>query len=65
MLLTQAILFDEGQLTILCLETIDKNTVEALAGDGFTDVDLATLKTVLQRDTLRIREAKLFQAVIK
>uniref|UniRef100_A0A1B6DZ41 BTB domain-containing protein n=2 Tax=Clastoptera arizonana TaxID=38151 RepID=A0A1B6DZ41_9HEMI len=64
MLLTQARLFDEPQLAELCLETIDKNTSEALAADCFTEVDLDTLNSVLQRNTLRIREAKLFQAVV-
>jgi BTB/POZ domain-containing protein 1/2 len=44
---------------------IDKNTTEALAADGFTDIDLDTLNAVLERDTLRIREAKLFQAVVR
>ncbi|KAE9417528.1 hypothetical protein Angca_006686, partial [Angiostrongylus cantonensis] len=61
MLLTQARLFDEQQLAKLCLEIIDKNTYDALNGEGFTDIDLDTLCTVLARDTLRIREAQLFQ----
>nr|CAD7588583.1 unnamed protein product [Timema genevievae] len=65
MLLTQARLFDEPQLAALCLEMIDKNTAEALSADGFTDIDLDTLNAVLERDTLRIREAKLFQAVVR
>lgn len=65
MLLTQARLFDEPQLAALCLETIDKNTSEALSAEGFTDIDLDTLCAVLERDTLRIREAKLFQAVVR
>lgn len=65
MLLTQARLFDEPQLAALCLEMIDKNTTEALAADGFTDIDMDTLSAVLERDTLRIREAKLFQAVVR
>ena len=63
MLLTQARLFDEPQLAALCLETIDKNTSEALAAEGFTDIDLETLCVVLERDTLGIRECKLFTAV--
>ena len=63
MLLTQARLFDEPQLAALCLETIDKNTSEALAAEGFTDIDLDTLCVVLERDTLGIRECKLFSAV--
>ncbi|ETN80092.1 PHR domain protein [Necator americanus] len=62
MLLTQARLFDEPQLAKLCLEIIDKNTFEALNGEGFTDIDLETLCIVLARDTLRIKEAQLFQA---
>lgn len=65
MLLTQARLFDEPQLAALCLETIDKSTSEALQAEGFTDIDLETLCVVLERDTLRIREAKLFQAVVR
>ncbi|CAG0886738.1 unnamed protein product [Darwinula stevensoni] len=66
MLLMQARLFDEPQLSTLCLETIDKNTAEALAADGgFADVDQETLCCVLERDTLRIKEAKLFQACVR
>ena len=65
MLLTQARLFDEPQLAALCLETIDKNTSEGLAAEGFTDIDLDTLCVVLERDTLGIRECKLFNAVCR
>lgn len=65
LLLTQARLFDEPQLAALCLEVIDKNTVDALAADGFTDIDLDTLNAVLERDTLRIGEPKLFQAIAR
>lgn len=65
MLLTQARLFDEPQLAALCLETIDKNTNEALAAEGFTDIDLETLCVVLERDTLGIRECKLFTAICR
>ncbi|KAL0201863.1 hypothetical protein M9458_005050, partial [Cirrhinus mrigala] len=50
MLLTQADvfclkarLFDEPQLASLCLENIDKNTGDALAAEGFTDIDLGTV----------------------
>lgn len=65
MLLTQARLFDEPQLAALCLETIDKNTPEALGAEGFTDIDINTLSAVLDRDSLRIKEARLFAAVLK
>uniref|UniRef100_T1IJ94 BTB domain-containing protein n=1 Tax=Strigamia maritima TaxID=126957 RepID=T1IJ94_STRMM len=65
MLLEQARLFDEPQLALLCLETIDKSTADALNAEGFTDSDLDTLCVVLERDSLRIREAKLFNAVAR
>ncbi|CAG9790760.1 unnamed protein product [Diatraea saccharalis] len=65
LLLTQARLFDEPQLAALCLEMIDKNTTDALNAEGFTDIDQDTLNAVLERDTLRIREAKIFAAVLR
>ncbi|CAH2292353.1 BTB POZ domain-containing 2 isoform X1 [Pelobates cultripes] len=74
MLLTQARLFDEPQLASLCLENIDKNTSDAINAEGFTDIDLAplpcalladTLVAVLERDTLGIREIRLFNAVVR
>ena len=43
----------------------DKNTQEAVSAEGFCDVDLETLCVVLERDSLGIREAKLFNAVAK
>lgn len=64
LLLTQARLFDEGQLASLCLEMIDKNTSDALSADGFSEIDIDTLCAVLDRDTLGIREHKLFTAVV-
>ncbi|XP_034515896.1 LOW QUALITY PROTEIN: BTB/POZ domain-containing protein 2 [Ailuropoda melanoleuca] len=65
MLLTQARLFDEPQLASLCLENIDKNTADAITAEGFTDIDLDTLVAVLERDTLGIREVRLFGAVVR
>ncbi|XP_029646899.1 BTB/POZ domain-containing protein 1 [Octopus sinensis] len=65
LLLSQARLFDESHLASLCLETIDKNTSEALAAEGFTDIDLDTMAVVLERDSLGIRECKLFTAVCR
>ncbi|XP_033343078.2 BTB/POZ domain-containing protein 1 isoform X1 [Megalopta genalis] len=65
LLLTQARLFDEPQLAAVCLNTIDRFTTEALNADGFTDIDIDTLKIVLERDTLRVRESKIFQAVLR
>lgn len=65
MLLTQARLFDESNLADLCLETIDKHTMDSLFSDSFLDVDLDTLKLVLNRDTLRVREVSLFINVVR
>ncbi|XP_055722580.1 BTB/POZ domain-containing protein 2 isoform X2 [Salvelinus fontinalis] len=65
MLLTQARLFDEPQLASLCLENIDKSTGDALAAEGFTDIDLDTLVAVLERDTLGVREMCLFVAAVR
>ena len=64
-LLGQARFFDEPQLAELCLETIDKNSAEAFASDGFLDVDIKTLCTVVQRDSLGVREIKLFNALCR
>ncbi|TNM97791.1 hypothetical protein fugu_014037 [Takifugu bimaculatus] len=58
-------LFDEPQLASLCLENIDKNTGDALAAEGFTDIDLDTLVAVLERDTLGVREVRLFSAAVR
>ena len=44
---------------------IDKNTSEAVNAEGFTDIDIDTLCVVLERDTLGIRECKLFNAVCR
>ncbi|XP_066551849.1 BTB/POZ domain-containing protein 2 [Amia ocellicauda] len=65
MLLTQARLFDEPQLASLCLENIDKNTADAITAEGFTDIDLDTLVAVLERDTLGVREVRLFGAAVR
>ncbi|XP_039694940.1 BTB/POZ domain-containing protein 2 [Pteropus medius] len=61
----QARLFDEPQLASLCLENIDKNTADAIAAEGFTDIDRDTLVAVLERDTLGVREVRLFNAVVR
>lgn len=65
MLLSQALLFDEINLADLCLDAIDKHTINALQSEYFLDIDITTLKMVLSRDTLRVREDLLFTAVLK
>ncbi|XP_051690211.1 BTB/POZ domain-containing protein 1 isoform X1 [Oryctolagus cuniculus] len=61
----KARLFDEPQLASLCLDTIDKSTMDAISAEGFTDIDIDTLCAVLERDTLSIRESRLFGAVVR
>ena len=36
-----------------------------MSADGFTDLDPDTLSVVLDRDTLRMKESKLFGAVLR
>ncbi|XP_044739983.1 BTB/POZ domain-containing protein 2-like [Chrysoperla carnea] len=57
-------LLDEPQLVALCLDLINKNTMDVLEADSFTDVDLGTLIFMLERDTLQVFESKLFQAIV-
>ena len=64
-LLMQSRLFDEIPLRDLCLNHIDKNTSDSFRAEGFTEVDINTLISVLERDTLRIREAHLYHAIIR
>lgn len=64
-LLSQARLFDEPQLAEMCLTCIDKNTVDALNAEGFTDIDSDTLSAVLERDSLGARESQLFEAAVR
>jgi len=64
LLLGQARIFDEPQLASLCLNCIDQNTKEAFKAETFLDIDIETLKRVLQRDTLGgMKEYQLFIAV--
>uniref|UniRef100_A0A914ERA5 BTB domain-containing protein n=1 Tax=Acrobeloides nanus TaxID=290746 RepID=A0A914ERA5_9BILA len=65
MMLTQARLFDEPQLASLCMEIIDRDTTEALQAEGFLEIDKETLSAVLNRDTLRIAELPLFNAIVR
>lgn len=65
MMLTQARLFDEVTLADLCLSEIDKHAMDSLFSDSFFDIDLDTLKLVLNRDSLRCRELSLFLAAIR
>jgi BTB/POZ domain-containing protein 1/2 len=58
-------LFDEENLAEQCLTMIDRNSCEAFSADCFLDIDLNTLISIIKRNTLGIREFKLFYFVIK
>jgi BTB/POZ domain-containing protein 1/2 len=47
------------------METIDQHTSDAITAEGFLDIDYETLCSVLERDSLHIREIKLFHAIEK
>lgn len=65
MLLEQALLFDETKLAELCLNLIDKNSCDAFSSECFLDIRLDTLILILKRDSLGIREFKLYYYVLK
>lgn len=63
-LLSQSHLFEEHELTQRCWEVIDAQTEEALASDGFTEIDHSTLQVIMARDTLNANEKLLFASAI-
>lgn len=65
MLLEQARLFDEHHLADLCLEIIDKYSMEAFSSECFLEIDRTTLVSILKRDTLSIREFDLYKFVLQ
>ena len=63
LILRQAILFDEMGLVDKCLKFIDNNAEEVFASEDFLNLDQRTLNLLLARDTLCIKESRVFQAV--
>ena len=63
-LLSQSHLFEEHELTQRCWEVIDAQTEEALASDGFTEIDHSTLQVIMARDTLNTNEKLLFVSAL-
>lgn len=64
-LLCQGRLFEEQELMQQCWEVIDAQAEEALASEGFTDIDFSTLESVLLRETLNAREVSVFNAACR
>ncbi|VDL21468.1 unnamed protein product [Hymenolepis diminuta] len=65
MLLSHANFFDEQELAQKCLEVIDKNTSRVFDTEDFLTADKDLLLSVLERDTLCIRESRLFTSILK
>ncbi len=63
-LLSQSRLFEEPELMQRCWEVIDAQAELALRSEGFTEIDLPTLEHILQRETLNVKEAVVFQAIL-
>ena len=64
-ILQQAIQFDEKTLESKCWDLIDLKTSKVIASDAFVDINQATLEKLLKRESLRINEVDLFNAVLK
>jgi hypothetical protein len=61
----QAIQFHDNKLEEKCWDFIDLKTSEAIASDGFSDINQVTLVELLKREPLNVEEVDLFKAVIK
>ncbi len=57
--------FDSFQNFMTLSQMIDKNAAKALDSDEFLNIDCQLLCSVLDRDTLCIREVRLFVSVLK
>ena len=55
--------YHEGVMVDRCWKLIDQETDEALESDGFETIDKSLLEEVVTRDSLKIREVALFEAV--
>lgn len=64
LLLSQSRLFEEPDLMQRCWEVIDAQAEMALHSEGFVDIDLNTLESVLGRETLNCKEMHLFEAAL-
>lgn len=61
----QAKLLSEDSLAESCLKMIDKNAEEALSFEDFLAIDFPTLCELLKRDTVKVKETTLFDAVVR
>ncbi|XP_062531974.1 BTB/POZ domain containing protein isoform X5 [Bombyx mori] len=64
LLLSQSRLFEEPELMQRCWEVIDAQAEMALTSEGFVDIDMSTLESVLARETLNCKEINLFESAL-
>ena len=64
-LLEQAMHLDEKKLEEKCWDIVSKETQECLNSEGFCNIKLRTLNSLLKKRSLEIYEVDLFQAVLK
>ncbi|XP_011874656.1 PREDICTED: BTB/POZ domain-containing protein 6 isoform X1 [Vollenhovia emeryi] len=65
LLLSQSRLFEEPNLMQRCWEVIDAQAEMALRSDGFVDIDIHTLESVLSRETLNCKEIHIWDAALR
>ncbi|XP_050544080.1 BTB/POZ domain-containing protein 6-B isoform X2 [Daktulosphaira vitifoliae] len=64
LLLSQSRLFEEPELMQRCWEVIDAQAEIALYSEGFVDIDVDTLQSVLGRETINCKETVLWEATM-
>ncbi|XP_074036981.1 BTB/POZ domain containing protein 3 lute isoform X2 [Leptinotarsa decemlineata] len=64
LLLSQSRLFEEPELMQRCWEVIDAQAEMAVKSEGFVDIDMSTLESVLGRETLNCKEMNLLEAAL-
>ncbi|CAB4032476.1 BTB POZ domain-containing 6 [Paramuricea clavata] len=63
-LLQLAFHFEGNELEKKCWQFIDKNTKEAIATEGFSEINQATLLQLVKREPLNIDEVTLYKAIV-
>lgn len=65
LLLSQSRLFEDEELMQRCWEVVDAQSELVLSSDGFLDIDVETMKSIVGRETLSCKETVVFQACIR
>ena len=55
--------YEEKDLVDHCWEVIDEQADEAVKSDGFVTIEKSVLETLVERDSLNVKEVELFKAV--